>query len=261
MKSLKQTSATVETLHDLAPLADYSLMDTLNCDPDAKEDGVDHSSRQVFTGHYVPVNPTPIENPQYIAHSKNFFSELGFSDSLAESADFVRMFSGDLSQVPQSMRNLGWATGYALSIYGTEYYQQCPFQTGNGYGDGRAISVLEAVINGRRWEMQLKGGGRTPYCRGADGRAVLRSSIREFLAQEHMHALGVPTSRSLSLYTSKTEKVKRPWYKEGSHSKDPEVMIEEAVAISTRVAPSFLRVGQLELPEEKKVRQIGRAHV
>jgi Uncharacterized conserved protein len=77
------------------------------------------------------------------------------------------------------MRTAGWATGYALSIFGTEYYQ-CPFQTGNGYGDGRAVSILEAVINGRRWEMQLKGGGRTPYCRGADGRAVLRSSVREF---------------------------------------------------------------------------------
>jgi uncharacterized protein YdiU (UPF0061 family) len=95
--------------------------------------------------------------------------------------------------------------------------------------------------------MQLKGGGRTPYCRGADGRAVLRSSVREFLAQEHMHALGVPTSRSLSLYVSKTEKVKRPWYSEDSRSKDPDMLISEAVAISTRVAPSFIRVGQLEL--------------
>jgi uncharacterized protein YdiU (UPF0061 family) len=95
--------------------------------------------------------------------------------------------------------------------------------------------------------MQLKGGGRTPYCRGADGRAVLRSSVREFLAQEHMHALGVPTSRSLSLYVSKTEKVKRPWYSEGSRSQDPDMFISEAVAISTRVAPSFIRVGQLEL--------------
>ena len=237
----------IETLQGLAKLADYSLLDTLNSDPEAKANGVDHSPREVFTGHYVPVNPTPIKDPQYIAHSKNFFSELGFSDSLAESDDFVRMFSGDLSDVPNPMKKLGWATGYALSIYGTEYYQQCPFQTGNGYGDGRAVSILEAVINGQRWEMQLKGGGRTPYCRGADGRAVLRSSIREFLAQEHMHALGVPTSRSLSLYTSKTETVNRPWFRDGSHSKDPEVMIEEAVAISTRVAPSFLRVGQLEL--------------
>ena len=95
--------------------------------------------------------------------------------------------------------------------------------------------------------MQLKGGGRTPYCRGADGRAVLRSSIREFLAQEHMYALGVPTSRSLSLYVSTSEKVNRPWYSEDSHSMDPDVLVSEPVAISTRVAPSFIRVGQLEL--------------
>jgi uncharacterized protein YdiU (UPF0061 family) len=145
------------------------------------------------------------------------------------------------------LQKIGWATGYALSIYGTPYTQQDPFKTGNGYGDGRAISILEANINGQRWEMQLKGGGRTPYCRGADGRAVLRSSVREFLAQEHMNSLGIPTSRSLILLTSKTEKVKRPWFKEGSHSMNPEVMIDEPVAITTRVASSFLRVGQLEL--------------
>jgi uncharacterized protein YdiU (UPF0061 family) len=193
------------------------------------------------------VNPTPIKDPVYIAHSENFFRELGFSDALATSEDFMKMFSGDTSHLPEPMRRLGWATGYALSIYGSEYYEQCPFRTGNGYGDGRAVSIFEGVINGKRWEMQLKGGGRTPYCRGADGRAVLRSSIREFLAQEHMHALGVPTSRSLSLYTSKTETVKRPWFTNGSYSRDPEVMIDEAVAITTRVAPSFLRVGQLEL--------------
>ena len=243
----QKTFSTISTLDDLAKLANYSLMDTLNCDPDATENGADHAPRQIFTGHYVPVNPTPIKDPEYVAHSKNFFSELGFADSMAESSDFVRMFSGDTSEIPEPMRKVGWATGYALSIYGTEYIQQCPFQTGNGYGDGRAVSVFEAVINGQRWEMQLKGGGRTPYCRGADGRAVLRSSIREFLAQEHMHALGVPTSRSLSLYVSKKEKVKRPWYSEGSRSENPDMMISEAAAISTRVAPSFIRVGQLEL--------------
>ena len=243
----QETSPTVATLDDLAKLANYSLMDTLNCDPDAKANGADHAPRQVFTGHYVPVNPTPIKDPEYVAHSKIFFRELGFADSMAQLDDFARMFSGDISHVPEPMRKVGWACGYALSIFGTEYDQQCPFQTGNGYGDGRAVSVLETVINGRRWEMQLKGGGRTPYCRGADGRAVLRSSVREFLAQEHMHALGVPTSRSLSLYVSKTEKVKRPWYSEGSRSKDPDMLISEAVAISTRVAPSFIRVGQLEL--------------
>jgi uncharacterized protein YdiU (UPF0061 family) len=243
----QEKKPSVTTLDDLAKLANYSLMDSLNCDPDARENGADHLPRQVFTGHFVPVNPTAIKDPEYVAHSKNFFRELGFADSMAQSADFVRMFSGDISQVPEPMRKVGWACGYALSIFGTEYHQQCPFQTGNGYGDGRAVSVFEAIINGRRWEMQLKGGGRTPYCRGADGRAVLRSSVREFLAQEHMHALGAPTSRSLSLYVSKTERVKRPWYSEGSRSKDPDMLISEAVAISTRVAPSFIRVGQLEL--------------
>jgi len=191
----------VTNLEELAPMADYSLMNSLACDPDATADGVDYKPRQVFSGHYVPVRPTPIETPEYVAHSEGLFRELGFADSLARSDDFIRMFSGDLSRVPEPMSKVGWACGYALSIYGTEYIQQCPFQTGNGYGDGRAISVLEAVINGRRWEMQLKGGGRTPYCRGADGRAVLRSSVREFLAQEHMHALGVPTSRSLGAAT------------------------------------------------------------
>ena len=247
MRKTKQTYRAIKTLHDLAQLANYSLMDTLNSDPDSKANAIDYLPRQVFSGHYVPVNPTPIESPVYITHSKNFFDELGFCHTLAKSEDFIQMFSGDTSRLPEPLRKIGWATGYALSIYGTEYYEQCPFKTGNGYGDGRAISILEAIINGKRWEMQLKGGGRTPYCRGADGRAVLRSSIREFLAQEHMHALGVPTSRSLSLYVSQTEKVRRPWFLNGSYSKDPEVMIEESVAISTRVAPSFLRVGQLEL--------------
>jgi uncharacterized protein YdiU (UPF0061 family) len=240
-------AAQVTTLDELAKLTNYSLMDTLDCDPDAKANGIDHEPRQVFSGHYVPVTPTPIKDPEYVAHSKHFFRELGFADSLAKSPDFMQMFSGDISHAPDPIRKVGWASGYALSIYGTEYVQQCPFQTGNGYGDGRAVSVLEAVIKGQRWEMQLKGAGRTPYCRGADGRAVLRSSIREFLAQEHMHSLGAPSSRSLSLYVSKTQKVQRPWYSPGSRSKDPDRLISEAVAISTRVAPSFIRVGQLEL--------------
>jgi uncharacterized protein YdiU (UPF0061 family) len=247
LNAINKPSAFVKTLNDLAPMADYSLMNTLTPDPKATENGVDHLPRQVFSGHYVPVNPTPIKDPQYVAHSKIFFNELGFDDNLAQTKEFIEMFSGNISDVPYPLRKVGWATGYALSIYGTEYYQQCPFKTGNGYGDGRAISILEANINGQRLEMQLKGGGRTPYCRGADGRAVLRSSVREFLAQEHMHGLGVPTSRSLSLITSKTEKVMRPWFTEGSHSRDPEVMIAESVAITTRVAHSFLRVGQLEL--------------
>lgn len=237
----------VASLVEFAKLADYSLLDTLDSDPQATSDGADHEPRQVFSGHYVPVRPTPIQNPDYVAHSSTLFDELGFAHSLSRSDAFIRLFSGDMTAVPAPLRKMGWACGYALSIYGTEYTRQCPFQTGNGYGDGRAISVIEAVIQGQRWEMQLKGGGRTPFCRGADGRAVLRSSVREFLAQEHMHALGVPTSRSLTLYASKTESVKRPWYSEGARANDPDRMVTEPVAITTRVASSFIRVGQLEL--------------
>lgn len=242
-----QSSDPISNFEALANLANYSLLDNLNRDPDATESGDDYLPRQVFSGHYVPVKPTPIANPKYVAHSHTLFRELGFEDNLALSEGFTRLFSGDITQVTPPMRPYGWATGYALSIYGTEYIQQCPFQTGNGYGDGRAVSVLEAVINGQHWEMQLKGGGRTPYCRGADGRAVLRSSVREFLAQEHMHALGVPTSRSLCLFVSQSETVERPWYLEGSDAYEPEIMLSNPVAITTRVAPSFLRVGQLEL--------------
>ena len=228
-------------------LADYSLMDTLRADPDGNRNGNDHRPRQVFSGHFVPVTPTPLDAPEYVSHSSSFFAELGLSDELALDESFKKVFSGDLSAVLDPMRSFGWATGYALSIYGTEYTHQCPFRTGNGYGDGRAISIFEALVNGRRWEMQLKGGGPTPYCRGADGRAVLRSSVREFLAQEYMHALGVPTSRSLTLYVSQTETVSRPWYSQNCKSFDPDILVDNPVAISTRVAPSFLRVGQLEL--------------
>ena len=237
----------VKSVLELAQKVSYSLLDSLEPDPQSTESGDDYYPRQVFSGHYVPVKPTPLSEPQYIAHSKTFFEELGFDGELAQSEDFIRLFSGDMSQLPEAMKPHGWATGYALSIYGTEYIHQCPFRTGNGYGDGRAISILEGVFNGKRWEMQLKGAGRTPYCRGADGRAVLRSSVREFLAQEHMHALGIPTSRSLSLIVSKSDEVDRPWYFEGSKSVDPEIMVSNPVAISTRVAPSFLRVGQIEL--------------
>ncbi|KEF40726.1 MAG: hypothetical protein ER33_15410 [Cyanobium sp. CACIAM 14] len=247
MPTAVPTAVPITTFEEFAKRADYSLLDSLQADPQATGDGHDHQPRQVFTGHYVPVTPTPIPAPEYVAHSRTLFQELGLSDALAHDDLFRRLFSGDISVATEPMRAFGWATGYALSIYGTEYIQQCPFGTGNGYGDGRAISVFEGVFNGSRWEMQLKGGGPTPYCRGADGRAVLRSSVREFLAQELMHALGVPTSRSLTLYLSRSETVRRPWYSAGSRSFEPDVLVDNPAAISTRVAPSFLRVGQLEL--------------
>ncbi len=241
------TTVPTSTFAAFAQRADYSLLESLQVDPQATDDGRDHRPRQVLSGHYVPVTPTPLPAPEYVAHSSTLFHELGLSDGLAHDEQFRRLFSGDIGVAQEPMRPFGWATGYALSIYGTEYIQQCPFGTGNGYGDGRAISVFEGVFNGKRWELQLKGGGPTPYCRGADGRAVLRSSVREFLAQEFMHALGVPTSRSLTLYMSREETVRRPWYLPDSRSFDPDVMVDNPAAITTRVAPSFLRVGQLEL--------------
>ena len=243
------------TFAEFAQRADYSLLDSLQADPQASADGHDHQPRQVFSGHYVPVTPTPLPAPEYLAHSSTFFNELGLSEALAHDERFRRLFCGDITAASEPMRPFGWATGYALSIYGAEYIQQCPFGTGNGYGDGRAISVFEGVFNGRRWELQLKGGGPTPYCRGADGRAVLRSSVREFLAQEFMHALGVPTSRSLTLYVSRAETVRRPWYTPNSSSFDPDILVDNPVAITTRVAPSFLRVGQLELFARRVRRQ------
>ena len=240
-------SAPTTSFAEFAQQVDYSLLEALHPDPQATGDGDDHQPRQVFSGHYVPVTPTPIPASEYVTHSRTLFKELGLSDELAHDDQFRRLFSGDISAACEPMRPFGWATGYALSIYGTEYIQQCPFGTGNGYGDGRAISVFEGLFKGRRWEMQLKGGGPTPYCRGADGRAVLRSSVREFLVQEFMHALGVPSSRSLTLYVSRSETVRRPWYAPNSRSFDPDILVDNPAAITTRVAPSFLRVGQLEL--------------
>ena len=252
---MTQTTGLITTFGEFAQRASYSLMDSLQADPQATADGQDHKPRQVFSGHYVPVTPTPLPEPDYVAHSGTLFQELGLSEGLAHDDGFRRLFSGDITAAVEPMRPLGWATGYALSIYGSEYIQQCPFGTGNGYGDGRAISVFEGVFHGQRWEMQLKGGGPTPYCRGADGRAVLRSSVREFLAQEFMHALGVPTSRSLTLYVSRSETVRRPWYAPNSSSFEPDILVHNPVAITTRVAPSFLRVGQLELFARRVRRQ------
>ena len=253
--NLPTPEPTTTTFAAFAERADYSLLESLRADPQATGDGHDHRPRQVFSGHYVPVTPTPLPAPEYVAHSSSLFEELGLSEALAHDEPFRRLFSGDISVATEPMRPYGWATGYALSIYGSEYIQQCPFGTGNGYGDGRAISVFEGVFNGQRWELQLKGGGPTPYCRGADGRAVLRSSVREFLAQELMQALGVPTSRSLTLYASRAETVRRPWYAPGSESFDPDVLVDNPAAITTRVAPSFLRVGQLELFARRVRRQ------
>jgi len=87
-----------------------------------------------------PSNRTPIGEPEYVVHSKDFFRELGFADSMAQSPDFVKMFSGDISEVPETMRNVGWATGYALSTTAPNISSSVHSKPANGYGDGRAIS-------------------------------------------------------------------------------------------------------------------------
>ncbi len=237
----------IKSFKEFAHQADYSLLNSLKADPKSSSEGFDYEPREVFSGHYVPVKPKPLISPKYISHSQKFFDEIGLSNNLLEDNDFCEFFTGKNKANSKNINNFGWATGYALSIYGTEYKNQCPFRTGNGYGDGRAISIFEGIFKGKRWEMQLKGSGPTPYCRGGDGRAVLRSSIREFLVQELMHSLGVPTTRSLTLFVSEEETVMRPWYLKESKSLDPEIMLENFVAITTRVAPSFLRIGQIEL--------------
>lgn len=107
-------------------------------------------------------------------------------------------------------------------------------------GDGRAISLGEYVNkSGDRWEIQLKGAGKTPYSRFADGRAVLRSSIREFLCSEAMHFLGVPSTRALSLVSTGSGVIRDMFY-EGNP-------LMEAGAVVARVAPTFLRLGNFQL--------------
>ena len=262
----------------LGRIIDFGLRRTLQPEPGWAAHAPNHKSREVKSGHYVPVAPEPLPQPELVVVSpaaiKTCLDDMPLD--CAKSPAFTSFFSGDLAgsiaaagvsetgvedpELTAAWRKWpkdGWASGYALSIMGEELKQQCPFKTGNGYGDGRAMSVLEVAIaddedappafEAPRWEFQLKGAGRTPYCRGADGRAVLRSSVREFVVSEAMHALGVPTTRALCLIESTTESVQRPWYRDGSSSPEPDVMIRERIAISTRVAPSFIRVGQLEL--------------
>jgi uncharacterized protein YdiU (UPF0061 family) len=159
--------------------AAHSYLQQLTPDPESAKYAPNKRSRQVLNGHYVPVLPTPLTFPLLLAHSQELAAELGLDDAAVHSNEFLRYLSGDMS-VSDSMRS--WATPYALSIYGEPQTRNCPFGTGNGYGDGRAHSIGEVVIphqsGAKRYEFQLKGSGTTPFSRSGDGRAVLRSSLR-----------------------------------------------------------------------------------
>lgn len=184
--------------------------------------------RQVHGALWSPVDPTPVASPRLIAHSAEMASTLGFDDADLASPEFAAVFGGNA--LLEGMRP------YAAN-YGGHQFGHWAGQL----GDGRAISLGEVIAaDGRRWELQLKGAGPTPYSRSADGRAVLRSSIREFLCSEAMHHLGVPTTRALSLVAT-GEDVERDMFYDG-HPR------WEQGAIVCRVAPSFIRFGNFELP-------------
>lgn len=187
--------------------------------------------RQVYDAFWSCVRPTPVSKPQLLAHSPEVATLLGFHASDIHHPDFAAIFAGN--------RFMAGMQPYAAN-YGGHQFGHWAGQL----GDGRAISLGESLnAVGERWELQLKGAGPTPYSRRADGRAVLRSSVREFLCSEAMHHLGIPTTRALSLVATGDTVIRDMFY--DGH---PEA---EMGAIVCRVAPSFIRFGNFELPAQR----------
>jgi serine/tyrosine/threonine adenylyltransferase len=168
---------------------------------------------------YSPVAPTPLPNPKLAAFSPDCAHMLGLPEGCEATPDFIQTFSG--ADASNSYKTL--STVYSGHQFG--YYVP-------QLGDGRAhlIAEINTPSNGIH-EVQLKGSGKTPYSRFGDGRAVLRSCIREFLASEAMAALGIPTTRALCIIAS-DEPVRRE-------------TIEHAACL-TRVSPSHIRFGSFE---------------
>ncbi|HUA81719.1 MAG TPA: YdiU family protein [Dyella sp.] len=190
-----------------------------------------HGARQVQGALYSRIDPSPVAAPRTVAWSHEMAEALGLGADDIESPFFAQVFGGN--GVLEGMQP--WASNYGGHQFGVWAGQ---------LGDGRAISLGEVVTqHGKRLELQLKGAGATPYSRGADGRAVLRSSIREFLCSEAMHHLGVPTTRALSLVVT-GETVERDMFYDGHPEHEPG-------AIVCRVAPSFIRFGNFELPASR----------
>jgi uncharacterized protein YdiU (UPF0061 family) len=188
-------------------------------------------SRQVYGAAYSRVLPTPVQAPRLVGHSREVADLVGFAQADVPLQLFADVFAGN-------------ALIEGMEPYAANYGGHQFGQWAGQLGDGRAITLAE-VINrsGQRWELQLKGAGKTPYSRGADGRAVLRSSIREFLCSEAMHHLGVPTTRALSLVLT-GEQVLRDMFYDGNARLEPG-------AIVCRVAPSFIRFGNFQLPASR----------
>ena len=186
---------------------DDSIKKALPSDPDSEASYPNRESRESF-GFWVDVEPEPLPHPFLVSTSPDMLATLGLDASAAADAEFVSFFAG--GSPPGGGR--AWATPYAVSVFGQSIDAPDPFGRGNGYGDGRAATLGEfSLASGERWELQLKGSGTTPFSRGGDGRAVLRSSVREYLVSEAMHHMGVPTTRALSLVASATLFTRRAW--------------------------------------------------
>lgn len=165
---------------DHSVLLDLTQANMKNVDP--------RRSRAMRDGHYVHVDPEPLPKPEVVAISENFCHDLDVEPEVMASPEMVKLLAGDVSDVSDVSLS-PWATPYGTSVNGN-FAADSPFGPW-GYGDGRAISLGVFRSGKQPWELQLKGAGRTPFSRNFDGRAVLRSCIREFLASEAMHHLGV----------------------------------------------------------------------
>lgn len=180
----------------------------------------DNGFARLPEAYYSRVCPTPVPDPYLVCYSPEALALLDLDEREMTRPELIETLAGN--------RLLSGMDALAALYAGHQFGHYVP-----QLGDGRAI-LLGEVRNaaGEGWEVQLKGAGRTPYSRGGDGRAVLRSSIREFLCSEAMHALGIPTTRALAIVGSD-----RPVYRED----------EETAALVTRLAPSFVRFGSFEV--------------
>ena len=176
-----------------------------------------HRLTQLGPRFFTRLQPTPVAAPRWAARNRALLAELDWPDALLDS-QHLPVFAGNA---------LLAGSDPLATVYSGHQFGQWAGQL----GDGRAIWLGEADSSQGPQEIQLKGAGRTPYSRGGDGRAVLRSSIREYLCSEAMHGLGIPTTRALCLVAS-PEPVRRETL--------------ESAAVVTRVAPSFLRFGHFE---------------
>jgi uncharacterized protein YdiU (UPF0061 family) len=183
--------------------------------------------RQVRHAAYTRVDPTPVREPRLLAWADAVGEMLGIAHPESPLGLEAKVLGGNT--VLPGMKP------YAAR-YGGHQFGHWAGQL----GDGRAITLAETIgRDGGRHELQLKGAGRTPYSRTADGRAVLRSSVREFMCSEAMHHLGVPTTRALSLVAT-GEAVIRDMFYDGNAAPEPG-------AIVCRVAPTFVRFGNFQI--------------